>query len=362
MSRGRQDPRSLDASSERHKRRGCELARDNRPQAVKRRSPADPSARSRAAGRQALDPSVASSADLYFNAISRTALLTATEEVELAKRIEAGLFAAHKLRVAEEERTPMPEQTERELRAIVADGHAAKQHMVEANLRLVVAVAKRYSRSGTPILDLVQEGNLGLMRAVDKFDYARGYKFSTYATWWIRQAIQRGMAESERTIRLPVHVSEQLNKVRAVRRRLAQDTGEEPTVEELAHELGEAPGKIEQLLDVSRAVVSLELPVGDDEETEFGDLLEDVEAPRVDGEFERQELISLLRRALSTLPEREARILALRFGLADGNVHPYGEIGKRIGLSAQRIRQLEKQALATLREPENAEALLDYAA
>lgn len=359
MSRGDR----ADASSGRHDSEGvCELARDNRPQAVKRRSAADPSARTRTAGRPALDPSVASSADLYFNAISRTELLTATEEVELAKRIEAGLFAGHKLEAAAAEGSELPAATQHDLRMVVDDGHAAKQHMVEANLRLVVAVAKRYSRSGTPILDLVQEGNLGLMRAVDKFDYARGYKFSTYATWWIRQAIQRGMAESERTIRLPVHVSEQLNKMRAVRRRLSQDTGEEPTVEDLARELGEAPAKIEQLMDVSRAVVSLELPVGDDEETEFGDLLEDVEAPRVDGEYERHELLALLRRAMSSLPEREARILALRFGLADGNVHPYGEIGKRVGLSAQRIRQLEKQALATLREPEHADALLDYAA
>jgi RNA polymerase primary sigma factor len=269
----------------------------------------------------------------YLKSIGRTSLLTAEQEVDLAKRIEAGLFAEHKL----DTEADMTDRVREELEAVAADGRRAKAHMLEANLRLVVSVAKKYSDRGLSLLDVVQEGNLGLIRAVEKFDYTKGYKFSTYAMWWIRQAIQRGFADSARTIRLPVHVLEMLSKLSRVERDMHQRLGREPTPEELAVELDRTPDQIEELLRTSRQPISLDSTIGEDGETSIGDLIEDVDAPR------------------------EATIMAMRFGLYDGNPHTLDEIGKALGLTRERIRQLEKQSLSKLRHPSRAQPLLEYA-
>jgi RNA polymerase primary sigma factor len=291
----------------------------------------------------------------YLNEIGRTALLDAAEEVELSKRIEAGVYAEHKLtgKVTARQR--------RELEAIAADGALAKAHMLEANLRLVVSVAKRYSNRGMSFLDVVQEGNLGLIRAVEKFDYTKGYKFSTYAMWWIRQAITRALADQARTIRLPVHVVEQLNKLGRLQRDMHQRFGREPTPEELATELDRTPEQIEEMLRNARQPVSLDNPVGDDEDTRLGDLIEDFEAPAASDALEYQTMIETVHRALAGLEPREARVLALRFGLAEGRPHTLDEIGRDVGLTRERIRQIEKEALAKLREPDRPDSLLDWA-
>jgi RNA polymerase primary sigma factor len=291
----------------------------------------------------------------YLNEIGRTALLDAAQEVELSKRIEAGVYAEHKLagKVTARQR--------RELEAIAADGALAKAHMLEANLRLVVSVAKRYSNRGMSFLDVVQEGNLGLIRAVEKFDYTKGYKFSTYAMWWIRQAITRALADQARTIRLPVHVVEQLNKLGRLQRDMHQRFGREPTPEELATELDRTPEQIEDMLRNARQPVSLDNPVGDDEDTRLGDLIEDFEAPAASDALEYQTMIETVHRALAGLEPREARVLALRFGLAEGRPHTLDEIGRDVGLTRERIRQIEKEALAKLREPDRPDSLLDWA-
>jgi RNA polymerase primary sigma factor len=291
----------------------------------------------------------------YLNEIGRTALLDAAQEVELSKRIEAGVYAEHKLagKVTVRQR--------RELEAIAADGALAKAHMLEANLRLVVSVAKRYSNRGMSFLDVVQEGNLGLIRAVEKFDYTKGYKFSTYAMWWIRQAITRALADQARTIRLPVHVVEQLNKLGRLQRDMHQRFGREPTPEELATELDRTPEQIEEMLRNARQPVSLDNPVGDDEDTRLGDLIEDFEAPAASDALEYQTMIETVHRALAGLEPREARVLALRFGLAEGRPHTLDEIGRDVGLTRERIRQIEKEALAKLREPDRPDSLLDWA-
>ena len=291
----------------------------------------------------------------YLNEIGRTALLDAAQEVELSKRIEAGVYAEHKLagKVTPKQR--------RELEAIAADGALAKAHMLEANLRLVVSVAKRYSNRGMSFLDVVQEGNLGLIRAVEKFDYTKGYKFSTYAMWWIRQAITRALADQARTIRLPVHVVEQLNKLGRLQRDMHQRFGREPTPEELASELDRTPEQIEEMLRNARQPVSLDNPVGDDEDTRLGDLIEDFEAPAASDALEYQTMIETVHRALAGLEPREARVLALRFGLAEGRPHTLDEIGRDVGLTRERIRQIEKEALAKLREPDRPDSLLDWA-
>ena len=293
----------------------------------------------------------------YLKSIGRTSLLTAEQEVELAKRIEAGLFAEHKL----ETETGLPEAYRRDLQAVADDGRRAKAHMLEANLRLVVSVAKKYSDRGLSLLDVVQEGNLGLIRAVEKFDYTKGYKFSTYAMWWIRQAIQRGFADSARTIRLPVHVLEMLSKLSRVERDMHQRLGREPTPEELAVELDRTPDQIEELLRTSRQPISLDSTIGEDGETSIGDLIEDVDAPEASELVDRQLLADQLRHALDALTPREATIMAMRFGLYDGNPHTLDEIGRALGLTRERIRQLEKQSLSKLRHPSRAQPLLDYA-
>jgi RNA polymerase primary sigma factor len=293
----------------------------------------------------------------YLKSIGRRQLLTAEEEVDLAKRIEAGLFAEYKL----EHEKRLTRQLRADLEAVAEDGRRAKAHMLEANLRLVVSVAKKYSDRGLSLLDVVQEGNLGLIRAVEKFDYTKGYKFSTYAMWWIRQAIQRGFADSARTIRLPVHVLEMLSKLSRVERDMHQRLGREPTPEELAAELDRTPDQIEELLRTSRQPISLDSTIGEDGETSIGDLIEDVDAPEAGELVDRQLMADQLRDALSALTPREATIMSMRFGLYDGNPHTLDEIGKALGLTRERIRQLEKQSLSKLRHPSRAQPLLDYA-
>jgi RNA polymerase primary sigma factor len=302
-------------------------------------------------------PAMGDSVHTYLKSIGRTSLLTAEQEVDLAKRIEAGLFAEHKL-----ETTPgLDEDYRRDLGLIAEDGRRAKAHMLEANLRLVVSVAKKYSDRGLSLLDVVQEGNLGLIRAVEKFDYTKGYKFSTYAMWWIRQAIQRGFADSARTIRLPVHVLEMLSKLSRVERDMHQRLGREPTPEELAVELDRTPDQIEELLRTSRQPISLDSTIGEDGETSIGDLIEDVDAPEASELVDRQLMAEQLRSALDALTPREATIMAMRFGLYDGNPHTLDEIGRALGLTRERIRQLEKQSLSKLRHPSRAQPLLDFA-
>jgi RNA polymerase primary sigma factor len=302
-------------------------------------------------------PAMGDSVHTYLKSIGRTSLLTAEQEVDLAKRIEAGLFAEHKLEGA----TGLDEDYRRDLEMVAEDGRRAKAHMLEANLRLVVSVAKKYSDRGLSLLDVVQEGNLGLIRAVEKFDYTKGYKFSTYAMWWIRQAIQRGFADSARTIRLPVHVLEMLSKLSRVERDMHQRLGREPTPEELAVELDRTPDQIEELLRTSRQPISLDSTIGEDGETSIGDLIEDVDAPEASELVDRQLMAEQLRSALDALTPREATIMAMRFGLYDGNPHTLDEIGRALGLTRERIRQLEKQSLSKLRHPSRAQPLLDFA-
>ena len=302
-------------------------------------------------------PAMGDSVHTYLKSIGRTSLLTAEQEVDLAKRIEAGLFAEHKL----DTETDLPADLRRDLELVAEDGRRAKAHMLEANLRLVVSVAKKYSDRGLSLLDVVQEGNLGLIRAVEKFDYTKGYKFSTYAMWWIRQAIQRGFADSARTIRLPVHVLEMLSKLSRVERDMHQRLGREPTPEELAVELDRTPDQIEELLRTSRQPISLDSTIGEDGETSIGDLFEDVDAPEASELVDRQLMAEQLRSALDALTPREATIMAMRFGLYDGNPHTLDEIGRALGLTRERIRQLEKQSLSKLRHPSRAQPLLDFA-
>ncbi|MEV5831003.1 RNA polymerase sigma factor [Spirillospora sp. NPDC052242] len=292
----------------------------------------------------------------YLKAIGRRQLLTAEQEVDLAKRIEAGLYAEHKLE--NEELSPA---LRADLEWVAADGRRAKAHMLEANLRLVVSVAKKYSDRGLSLLDVVQEGNLGLIRAVEKFDYSKGYKFSTYAMWWIRQAIQRGFADSARTIRLPVHVLEMLSKLSRVERDMHQRLGREPTPEELAVELDKSPEQVRELLRTSRQPISLDSTIGEDGETRIGDLIEDTDSPEASELVDRQLMADQLRRTLDILSPREAKIMAMRFGLYDGTPRTLDEIGRALGLTRERIRQLEKESLSKLRHPSNARPLLDFA-
>jgi len=350
---------------------GAELDRAARPETLStKKARGSGAAAGVAAAAVAVDDEVSAEADLddqtsvmgdsvhtYLKSIGRTSLLTAEQEVDLAKRIEAGLFAEHKL----ETETGLSPSYRADLEAVAADGRKAKAHMLEANLRLVVSVAKKYSDRGLSLLDVVQEGNLGLIRAVEKFDYTKGYKFSTYAMWWIRQAIQRGFADSARTIRLPVHVLEMLSKLSRVERDMHQRLGREPTPEELAVELDRTPDQIEELLRTSRQPISLDSTIGEDGETSIGDLIEDVDAPEASELVDRQLMADQLRHALDALTPREATIMAMRFGLYDGNPHTLDEIGKALGLTRERIRQLEKQSLSKLRHPSRAQPLLEYA-
>jgi RNA polymerase nonessential primary-like sigma factor len=298
---------------------------------------------------------------VYLNGIGKTRLLTAQQEVELAKRIEAGVFAQHVLDTAAESGPELSASRRADLRALVRDGRAAKNHLLEANLRLVVSLAKRYTGRGMPLLDLIQEGNLGLIRAVEKFDYTKGFKFSTYATWWIRQAITRGMADQSRTIRLPVHLVEQVNKLARLKRELHQKLGREATHEELAEGSGLAVDKIADLLDHSRDPVSLDMPVGTDEEAPLGDFIEDSDASDAESVVISALLQDDLRRVLATLDPREQQVIRMRYGLEDGQPRTLDEIGRWFNLSRERVRQIEREVMSKLRQGERAERLRAYA-
>jgi RNA polymerase primary sigma factor len=293
----------------------------------------------------------------YLKQIGKVRLLNAEQEVDLAKRIEAGLFADHKL--AEGSGVLRPGQSI-DLERVAAEGRRAKDDLVEANLRLVVSLARRYAGRGMLFLDLIQEGNLGLIRGVEKFDYARGYKFSTYATWWIRQAITRAMADQARTIRLPVHMVEAVSKLAKARRQMLQDLGREPTPEELAAELDMTPEKVIEVQKCGREPISLHTPLGEDGDSEFGDLIEDSEAIQPGEAVSFTLLQEQLHSVLDTLLEREAGVVSMRFGLTDGQPKTLDEIGKVYGVTRERIRQIESRAMSKLRHPSRSNALRDY--
>jgi RNA polymerase sigma factor (sigma-70 family) len=303
---------------------------------------------------------VAASADLvrvYLNEIGKVALLTAADEVDLSKRIEAGLYAEHLL----SSNNSFSAARKRDMRLVATDGERAKDHLLRANLRLVVSLAKRYTGHGMPFLDLIQEGNLGLIRAVEKFDYTKGFKFSTYATWWIRQAISRAMADQSRTIRLPVHLVEQVNKMQRVRREMNQSLGREATHAELAHELDLTEERIRELIDLSRDLVSLDQAVGTDDDASLGDFIAD---QRTSSEAEDTVESQLMRRQLSqvldTLEAREAAVVRMRYGLDGMQPKTLDEIGRAFKLSRERIRQIERETMAKLRHPSRAQVLRDY--
>ncbi|HEY2762560.1 MAG TPA: sigma-70 family RNA polymerase sigma factor [Pseudonocardiaceae bacterium] len=302
----------------------------------------------------------------YLDDIGTTALLTAEQEVTLARRIEAGVYAAELLRRADADAADATDATageelRRDLALVAEDGARAKDHMIRANLRLVVSVAKKYTHAGLPLLDVIQEGNLGLIHAVEKFDYAKGFKFSTYATWWIRQAIDRGLAGQIRNIRLPVHVVGELARYSRMERNLALRLGREPTVAELAEEAGKPVDQLIELRRAGREAISLDTPVGEGD-ARVGDLIEETEGPAIDELMEHQALSTELRTLVDSLPEREALIISMRFGLLDGIEHTLQQIADRMGYTRERIRQLEKHALAQLRDPSRNHRLSDWAA
>jgi RNA polymerase primary sigma factor len=292
----------------------------------------------------------------YLKQIGKVALLNAAEEVELAMRIEAGLFAEEKLATEK----GLPKKLERELKWVARDGQRAKSHLLGANLRLVVSLAKRYTGRGMQFLDLIQEGNLGLIRAVEKFDYTKGFKFSTYATWWIRQAITRAMADQARTIRIPVHMVEVINKLARVQRQMLQDLGREPTPEELAHELDMTPEKVVEVQKYGREPISLHTPLGEDGDSEFGDLIEDTEAVVPADAVGFTMLQRQLEGLLDSLSEREAGVIRMRFGLGDGQPKTLDQIGDTFGVTRERIRQIESKTMAKLRHPSRSQSLRDY--
>ncbi|MFJ2977238.1 RNA polymerase sigma factor [Curtobacterium sp. NPDC087082] len=292
----------------------------------------------------------------YLKQIGKVALLNAEQEVELAMRIEAGLFAEDKLQHS----TGLSKPEERELRWVARDGQRAKSHLLGANLRLVVSLAKRYTGRGMQFLDLIQEGNLGLIRAVEKFDYTKGFKFSTYATWWIRQAITRAMADQARTIRIPVHMVEVINKLARVQRQMLQDLGREPTPEELARELDMTPEKVVEVQKYGREPISLHTPLGEDGDSEFGDLIEDTEAVVPADAVGFTMLQKQLESLLDSLSEREAGVIRMRFGLGDGQPKTLDQIGDTFGVTRERIRQIESKTMAKLRHPSRSQSLRDY--
>jgi len=293
---------------------------------------------------------------MYLKSIGRVPLLTAIEEVDLSKKVEAGLFAAEKL-ATEKKVSPT---LRRELEVIVREGAAAKDKLVEANLRLVVSIAKRYVGRGMLFLDVIQEGNLGLIRAVEKFDYTKGYKFSTYATWWIRQAITRAIADQARTIRIPVHMVETINKVVRVQRQLLQDLGREPTMEEIGKEVDLPPEKVEEVLKIAQDPVSLETPIGEEGDSHLGDFIEDSDAvvPVDAASFIMMQ--EQLESVLHSLTDREKKVVQLRFGLTDGHPRTLEEVGREFGVTRERIRQIESKTLSKLRHPSRSQKLRDY--
>jgi RNA polymerase primary sigma factor len=309
------------------------------------------------------DAELTASADsvrAYLKQIGKVALLNAEEEVELAKRIEAGLYAAERMRRTIDAGEKVSPQMRRDLRWIVRDGERAKNHLLEANLRLVVSLAKRYTGRGMAFLDLIQEGNLGLIRAVEKFDYTKGYKFSTYATWWIRQAITRAMADQARTIRIPVHMVEVINKLGRIQRELLQDLGREPTPEELAKEMDITPEKVLEIQQYAREPISLDQTIGDEGDSQLGDFIEDSEAVVAVDAVSFTLLQDQLQSVLATLSEREAGVVRLRFGLTDGQPRTLDEIGQVYGVTRERIRQIESKTMSKLRHPSRSQVLRDY--
>jgi RNA polymerase primary sigma factor len=309
------------------------------------------------------DAELTASADsvrAYLKQIGKVALLNAEEEVELAKRIEAGLYAAERMRRSLDAGEKVSPQLRRDLRWIVRDGERAKNHLLEANLRLVVSLAKRYTGRGMAFLDLIQEGNLGLIRAVEKFDYTKGYKFSTYATWWIRQAITRAMADQARTIRIPVHMVEVINKLGRIQRELLQDLGREPTPEELAKEMDITPEKVLEIQQYAREPISLDQTIGDEGDSQLGDFIEDSEAVVAVDAVSFTLLQDQLQSVLATLSEREAGVVRLRFGLTDGQPRTLDEIGQVYGVTRERIRQIESKTMSKLRHPSRSQVLRDY--
>jgi len=292
---------------------------------------------------------------LYLREIGRVPLLTAEEEIELAKKMEAGKKARRKLAKGVSD----PKEREK-LERLVEEGKKAQEHLIKANSRLVVSVAKKYIGRGVPFLDLIQEGNIGLIRAVKKFDWRRGYKFSTYATWWIRQAVTRAIADQGRTIRVPVHMHEQINRLARTSRQLVQELGRDPTSEELADRMGLTPRKVEQVIRVAQRPLSLEMPVGEEEDSYLGDFIEDEEAVSPTDAASRRLLREQMEEIFASLSPREVRILQLRFGLLDGHSYTLEEVGKKFGVTRERIRQIEAQALNRLRHPSRARKLKDF--
>jgi RNA polymerase primary sigma factor len=309
------------------------------------------------------DAELTASADsvrAYLKQIGKVPLLNAEQEVELAKRIEAGLYASERLRAADEEELDLTRDMQRDLLWVSRDGERAKNHLLEANLRLVVSLAKRYTGRGMAFLDLIQEGNLGLIRAVEKFDYTKGYKFSTYATWWIRQAITRAMADQARTIRIPVHMVEVINKLGRIQRELLQDLGREPTPEELAKEMDITPEKVLEIQQYAREPISLDQTIGDEGDSQLGDFIEDSEAVVAVDAVSFSLLQDQLQQVLQTLSEREAGVVRLRFGLTDGQPRTLDEIGQVYGVTRERIRQIESKTMSKLRHPSRSQVLRDY--
>jgi RNA polymerase primary sigma factor len=309
------------------------------------------------------DAALAVSADsvrAYLKQIGKVALLSAEEEVELAKRIEVGLYVAERIQPAEPGNGRPTTQRDRDLRRIVQEGKQAKDHLQKANLRLVVSVAKRYTGRGMPFLDLIQEGNLGLFRAVEKFDYTKGYKFSTYATWWIRQAISRAMADQARTIRLPVHIVELINKLGRIQRAMLQDLGREATPEELGKEVNITPEKVLEIQQYAREPISLDQTIGDEGDSQLGDFIEDSEAVVAVDAVSFTLLQDQVQSVLATLSEREAGVVRLRFGLTDGRPRTLDEIGQVYGVTRERIRQIEWKTMSKLRHPSRSEPLRGY--
>ena len=305
---------------------------------------------------------VTDSVRTYLREIARVPLLTGPEEVALGQRIEAGCAAAGVLLAAREDGTleRLGAERRRTLAAQVRDGKEAREHLTAANLRLVVSIAKRYTNRGLPLLDLIQEGNLGLMRAVEKFDYAKGFKFSTYATWWIRQAITRAMADQSRTIRIPVHMVEAMNRVLLCQRQLSQELEREPSVQEIAERTDLAPARVRDLLRISQDPLSLDSPVGETDEASLSDFIEDPGAEAPADSATRIMLMVALEETLAELPERDREVVRMRFGLDDGQPHTLEEVGQRFGVTRERIRQIESKTLARLRHPQRSQKLRDY--
>ncbi len=304
---------------------------------------------------RATDTNPDDSVALYLEEVSKVPLLNHEEEISLAKRIEAGREARAALAMND-----LSEEERRELQFLIEDGWAAREHLITANFRLVISVAKKYVGRGVQFLDLIQEGNVGLIRATKKFDYRRGHRFSTYATWWIRQAVSRGVADNGRTIRLPVHMGDQINRLNRVRHKLTQEHGREPTADELAFVLETTAEKVEELQRVAQRPVSLELPADDDENYEIGDYTPDTDTPEPQERVADKMMREHITQVLEHLPPREVRILQLRYGLSDGKPHTLGEVGRKMGVTRERVRQIEAQALRRLRQPRLRRELQDY--